>query len=199
MKKLRLFLLALCAAGSFAAAAIDHKGITSDHLAADRFTLIENGAPAAIVVADGENSAVRIAPANLAADFGRVGGTEAPVLAAPAGKRVIMAGTFDGPTLKALAKAGKIDVAELKGKREKYLISFVENPAPGVDEALVVAGSDRRGPSSLACRRGTTGPTLPWYTATTLRYSAESIRPASRPWNIAVFSSTTRRPASARG
>ena len=197
MKKLRLFLLALCAAGSFAAAAIDHKGITSDHLAADRFTLIENGAPAAIVVADGENSAVRIAAANLAADFGRVGGTEAPVLAAPAGKRVIMAGTFDGPTLKALAKAGKIDVAELKGKREKYLISFVENPAPGVDEVRYTAFTSC--PSSSACRRGTTGPTLPWYTATTLRYSAESIRPASRPWNIAVFSSTTRRPASARG
>lgn len=145
MKKLRILLLALCAAGSLAAAAIDHKGITSDNLAADRFTLIENGMPTAIVVADGENSAVRIAAANLAADFGRVGGTEAPVLATPAGKRVIMAGTFDGPTLKALAKAGKIDVAELKGKREKYLISFVENPAPGVDEALVVAGSDRRG------------------------------------------------------
>ncbi|MDE6486055.1 MAG: glycosyl hydrolase 115 family protein [Muribaculaceae bacterium] len=145
MKILRIFLLPICGICSLAATAIDHSGITSDHLAADRFTLIENNEPTPIVVADAENSAVRIAAANLAADFGRVGGVEAVVSDSPTGKRVIMAGTFDGPTLRALAKAGKVDVAALKGKREKYVISFVQNPAPGVEEALVVAGSDRRG------------------------------------------------------
>lgn len=35
--------------------------------------------------------------------------------------------------------------AELKGRNEKYIIKTIENPLEGVDEALVIAGSDRRG------------------------------------------------------
>ncbi|MDE6269243.1 MAG: glycosyl hydrolase 115 family protein, partial [Muribaculaceae bacterium] len=103
------------------------------------------GQPTPIFVDADENSAVRIAAANLSADFGRVGGTNAPLVEQPGAKRVIMAGTADGPTLKQLVKSKKLDLSGLKGKNEQYLITFVQNPMPGVDEALVVAGSDRRG------------------------------------------------------
>jgi hypothetical protein len=44
-----------------------------------------------------------------------------------------------------LASAGKIDVARLQGKWESYLIVPIEHPFPGVEEALVIAGSDDRG------------------------------------------------------
>lgn len=144
MKKYWL-ITATAVCSSLLATAIDHPGMASKSISPDNFTLIENGIPTEIVVADGENSAVRIAALNLAADFGRVGGTASAVAATPTGSRIIMAGTIDGPTLKPLIQNKLVDLSELKGKTEQYIITNVANPAPGVDEALVVAGSDRRG------------------------------------------------------
>jgi hypothetical protein len=40
---------------------------------------------------------------------------------------------------------GKIDVSDVRGRWEAFLIDVVEKPLPGVDRALVIAGSDRRG------------------------------------------------------
>lgn len=145
MKILRILCAAALLAAPPALRAIDHQGLASASLSPDRFTLIENSVPVGIVVDGLENSAVRIAAGNLAADFGRVCGNDAAIAGAPSGKRVIMAGTFDGPTLRALVKNKKVDLSELKGKTEQYIITNVADPAPGVDEALVVAGSDRRG------------------------------------------------------
>ncbi len=146
-KQLRFFCWAIAALSVLSADAIDHKGISHHSLSPERFTLIEQGNPTSIVVNDGENSAVRIAASSLAADFGRVGGTDARLLGAVPGEasRIIIAGAFDGPTLRPLVKGGIVDLSELDGKNEQYIITTVRNPAPGVDEALVVAGSDRRG------------------------------------------------------
>lgn len=44
-----------------------------------------------------------------------------------------------------LAEAGKIDVSGIEGKWEAFLVQVVSNPLPGVETALVIAGSDRRG------------------------------------------------------
>ena len=125
--------------------AIDHPGLTVPELSSERFTLIENGTPLNICVSPDDNSAVRIAAENLAADFGRVSGTKSVIADAPSGKSIVVAGSLGSPIIDALVKSGKIDGAELKGKREKYLMTTVANPFPGVDEALVIAGSDRRG------------------------------------------------------
>ena len=53
--------------------------------------------------------------------------------------------TCGTPVIDRLIEKGAIDGPALKGKYEKYLLTVVSNPAPGVDEALVIAGSDRRG------------------------------------------------------
>ncbi len=42
-------------------------------------------------------------------------------------------------------REGKLQVGELKGKWESFLIQVVRNPVPGVKKAMVIAGSDRRG------------------------------------------------------
>jgi hypothetical protein len=44
-----------------------------------------------------------------------------------------------------LVAAGKIDVAALQGKWESSFTEVVPNPLPGVDAALVICGSDKRG------------------------------------------------------
>ncbi|GMK37215.1 hypothetical protein PCCS19_02680 [Paenibacillus sp. CCS19] len=49
------------------------------------------------------------------------------------------------PVLDSLSESGKIDVKEIQGKNEVYLLQVVEAPLDGVDRALVIAGSDKRG------------------------------------------------------
>ncbi|HNW49581.1 MAG TPA: glycosyl hydrolase 115 family protein [Prolixibacteraceae bacterium] len=44
-----------------------------------------------------------------------------------------------------LIKAKKIELKELKGKWESFLIATVDNPGPGTKKSLVIAGSDKRG------------------------------------------------------
>lgn len=127
------------------AGAIDNKGITYSELSPERFTLVENGTPTSVLVDEQENAGVMIAARNLQEDFGRVTGQRAPLVHAPQGKRMIIVGTLGSRYIKELAKQGKIDEKQLKGKNEKYLMSVVPQPMAGVDEALVIAGSDRRG------------------------------------------------------
>ncbi|MCM1355408.1 MAG: glycosyl hydrolase 115 family protein [Staphylococcus sp.] len=126
------------------ALALDHKGIVSDSPTGG-FPLITGSVPLAICVDNADEKGVRIAAANLADDFGRVCGTKASLSATPEGKRMILAGTVGSPLIDRLVKTGRLDDSELRGKTEKYLMTTVSNPLPGMDEALVIAGSDRRG------------------------------------------------------
>ena len=62
------------------------------------------------------------------------------------GSRVIVIGTLGSNTfIDKLAKQGKLDVKNIRGGWEQYTIQVVKNPAKGIGEALVVAGSDKRG------------------------------------------------------
>ena len=44
-----------------------------------------------------------------------------------------------------LVQNNKIDLSEIEGKWETFAIQVVENPFPGVEQALVIVGSDKRG------------------------------------------------------
>ena len=142
-KKLVLFFWVLGCMQS--ARALDHVGIVFDELAAERFTLIESGQAIPILIDEKDDVGVSIAARNLQSDFGKVAGTPPELLHAPAGKRLIVVGTMGSRFVRMLLDAGKIEEKALKGKREKYMMTMVEEPFDGVSEALVVAGSDKRG------------------------------------------------------
>lgn len=61
------------------------------------------------------------------------------------GDTAIIAGTVNDANIKALVDAGKIDVSDITGKSEVYKSLYVEDPMDGVDKAIVIAGSDKRG------------------------------------------------------
>lgn len=145
MRMKRCLLAALFVMLCSVAAAIDNKGITFDELVPARFTLVEDGVPDAILIDEQEDAGVRIAARNLRSDFERVTGKAAELLSQPDAMRMIIVGTLDSRYIRLLAKAKKIDASLLKGKNEKYLLTVVSAPLPGVDEALVIAGSDKRG------------------------------------------------------
>lgn len=62
------------------------------------------------------------------------------------GKNAVLYGTADrSPILKELEEKKLIDLSKVRDKREVYLFQVVNNPFSGVESALVIAGSDKRG------------------------------------------------------
>ena len=107
------------------------------------FPLAENGIPAPILYDASDFKGVLRAIENLSSDFEKVTGNKP---AHESGKYVLIIGTAGHSLhIDRLIKDGKIAGNELKGKREKYIIQTVANPMDGVTEALVIAGSDKRG------------------------------------------------------
>ncbi|WP_253205825.1 glycosyl hydrolase 115 family protein [Clostridium estertheticum] len=59
---------------------------------------------------------------------------------------VVIAGSIgNNDLIDSLVKEGIIDISYIKNKRECYKIIVVRNPVAGIDKAIVVVGSDKRG------------------------------------------------------
>ena len=127
------------------AAAKDNAGIISSTQSQDYFTIIENSRPLGILVSDNDSKGILIAAGNLQSDFERVCGRKAALGSEITDKRCIIAGSLESPYIKSIVKAGLLDESELKGKVEKYIMTVIKNPLEGIEEALVIAGSDMRG------------------------------------------------------
>ncbi|MFM2326117.1 MAG: hypothetical protein RIR31_319 [Bacteroidota bacterium] len=64
----------------------------------------------------------------------------------PSAKNIIIIGSIKNSSLiKQLVQQKKINIASFKNKWEAYQIQTIKNPFKGIDNALVIAGSDRRG------------------------------------------------------
>ena len=83
MKLIKSLIASAFMAMSVTGFAIDNVGITTTSLSPDRFTLIQDGKSLPVYVDDADDSGVKIAVRNLAADFGRVTGNDAVLADAP--------------------------------------------------------------------------------------------------------------------
>jgi hypothetical protein len=111
------------------------------------FTLVHDGRATALWADTGEETGVLRAVGDLQADIARVSGVR-PALAhgETAPSQAIIIGTLGRSRLiDALARDGKIEAVKITGRWEAFLVQVVEAPFPGVDRALVIAGSDKRG------------------------------------------------------
>ncbi len=116
--------------------------------ASDTFVLARSGRSVPIVVSSGDFPGVLRAARDLRDDVKRVTGSEPSFLTdnAPKGAQVVIVGTIGRSALiDRLAREGKLNTSGVAGKWESYVRQVVESPMPGVDRALVIAGSDKRG------------------------------------------------------
>ena len=97
------------------------------------------------MVSPSDNPAVLHAAKDLQEDFGRVTGTLPYMGDKTQAQTAIIIGTLDSPFIKEMVSRGKVDAGQLVGLTEKYMITTVTDPADGINEALVITGSDRRG------------------------------------------------------
>ncbi len=111
------------------------------------FALVVGGRAAPLWCDPSDHSGVRRAVGDLQTDIEQVTGRRAEVVGAlPSGGEMVLVGTIGRSTaIDALVASGKLADADLRGKWEAFVITTIEAPFPGVDRALVIAGSDKRG------------------------------------------------------
>ncbi len=111
------------------------------------FILFDGQSAAPIFVETNNERAVLRAAGDLAEDVWRVTGTKpAGGSSADGQTNLVIIGTLGhSKTIDRLAAEGKLDAVGIRGEWESYVLQIVKNPLPGVEKALVVAGSDRRG------------------------------------------------------
>lgn len=132
----------------------------------DGFSLVHSAQATPLWVASAEYPGVKRAVADLREDVGRVSGVRPDVATAeaPPSRRCVIIGTLGhSPLVDGLVKAGKLDVSRISGQWESFEIAVVPQPTPGVEQALVIAGSDKRGTIygvyELSAQMGVS----PWY------------------------------------
>ncbi|MFT3829722.1 MAG: glycosyl hydrolase 115 family protein [Opitutaceae bacterium] len=110
--------------------------------------LVTAGAAAPLFVDAADWPGVQRATRDLQADVARVASVS-PVInpeAAVTRPFAVIVGTVGRSALiDVLVKAGKLDTAPIAGRWEAFMLQTVEQPLPGVERALVIAGSDKRG------------------------------------------------------
>jgi hypothetical protein len=146
MKSNRLLIFLACACACLSARAIELS--VADSPGAGNLSLSDGKTVAAIFVETNDDRAVLRAAGDLADDLARVTGTKPEIenQFSPDGKIGVIIGTLgNSKIIDRLAAEGKLDTNGVSGAWESYVLQIVKSPLPGVDAALVIAGSDRRG------------------------------------------------------
>jgi len=112
------------------------------------FTIVQGKVVATLYVDDNDYKGVVRAVGDLQADIERVSNCS-PAIShrfEGLGANTIIVGTLGkSALLDRLVREGKVDATPIAGKWESFLIQVVLRPLPGVESALVIAGSDKRG------------------------------------------------------
>ena len=159
-------LFALC---SPVAGATDSSWVTSwvssDYRRGD-FKLVSGGQAADIFVTPADFKVVQIAARDLASDLQLVTGVRPIVYTAVSnlkGAAVIVGTLGHNEVIDSLVQNGKLDVSQLRGQWETFLITTVPNPFPNVKLGLVIVGSDRRGTAYGVFELSKAIGVSPWY------------------------------------
>ena len=128
---------------------------------------IFDGSTAVSIVYEPDNATVCHIAANLLAeDVERVCGEKPQVysdIAGLTGNAIIVATYGKSTLIDNLVSEGKLDVSDIAGQWETYMLQVVNNPVPGIDKGLFIIGSDRRatayGVFDLSEKMGVS----PWY------------------------------------
>ncbi|MFT3746556.1 MAG: glycosyl hydrolase 115 family protein [Pyrinomonadaceae bacterium] len=152
------------------------------------FPLVHKGIAADIFYDPDDFKLVKIAANDLASDVERVTG-KLPHLNPDRRtlSNAIIIGTLgQSPFVESFINNRKIDVTNIRGKRESFLIATISKPLPNVENALFIIGSDRRGTAFGVYELSQMIGVSPWYwwaDATPERKDTISISPGKKVGN----------------
>ncbi|KQB36826.1 glycosyl hydrolase 115 family protein [Flavobacterium aquidurense] len=144
----KLFLVLFLIAFSPNSYAINPDKYVVNKASAENFPLVSKGKIASVFVSEKDFLGVLRVVGHLENDLFKVSDLHLKRIKkiSKAEDFIIIIGTIGkSEIIDQLAREGKIDGNELKGKWEKFTTQVVDNPVKGVKKALVIAGSDKRG------------------------------------------------------
>lgn len=112
------------------------------------FVLTSQGKTVPVLVDYADFPGVHLAVTNLLADFKNVTAAQPPYyneIPEQSNKLLIIGTVGKSKYIDKLIQSGRINKDEIEGKNEKFIIQTIKNPLAGINEALVIAGSDKRG------------------------------------------------------
>ena len=127
--------------------ALGGAGYVETNSTAGNFALCDSTAATIFVDTNDWTGVVRAA-GDLTSDINRVSGKSPAIFNDPKStvKNAVIIGTIGkSEFIDRLIREKKIDVSEIAGKWESFFLQVVPNPLPGIDNALVICGSDKRG------------------------------------------------------
>jgi hypothetical protein len=137
-----------CTSSPASASASASGAFVSERHSDGDFCLFAEGNPASLFVDAGDWPGVVRAARDLQTDIRRVSQIVPALTHDPAhlGPSAIIVGTLGhSAVIDQLVREQKIDVPDIAGKWEASLIQVVSRPVPGLESAIVIAGSDKRG------------------------------------------------------
>lgn len=128
--------------------AVDQRCYVSGQQGDDRFPLVADGVAAPLVIDSEDYSGLLTMAGHLLNDIKCVTGIEPLIITdrIPDVKHVVLIGTIGkSPIINNLVKEKKLNVGAIAGRWDTFFIESLDHPLPGVDKALVIAGSNKRG------------------------------------------------------
>lgn len=117
--------------------------------AGSNFTITTSTNATPIYISNHDYAGVRLAVNNLQTDIERVSDLKPTIVnKLPVDKKaevIIIGAVGSSDLIDHLVSSKKLDVSDVTGKWETYVIQVIEKPFKGIDRALVIAGSDKRG------------------------------------------------------
>jgi len=163
MKKMILYLFA-----ALTAAAANSQDLVTDHPNGDEFPIVSGLTGVTPIYVDPNDQwLVGKAASMLQEDIQRVTGFKPAIITdlskGPSLPNVIIIGSLDhSPLIQQLARQNMIP-SSLNGQWESYVLKTVSRPVIGVDKALIIAGSDRRGTAYGVFELSKQMGVSPWY------------------------------------
>lgn len=130
------------------------------------FSIVDENTIAGIYVDNNESALVKKTATLLQEDIFMITGKRPVIvntLTAPAKNLIIIATLEQSAAIQQLVKAKKINTAALKGQWDAYQLQTLRQPFKGVENALLIAGSDRRGVAYGIFELSKQAGVSPWY------------------------------------
>ncbi len=132
----------------------------------DTFPLVADGSAANIYLSSKDHSGVLKVAQHLQNDIQKVTGKEPKIIFdnIPKSGPVVFIGTLGkSAIIDKLASENKIDAESIAGLWDTFALQTVQNPIPGIEQALVIFGSDKRGTIYGMYDLATKAGVSPWY------------------------------------
>ncbi len=130
------------------------------------FTLVDQSDLSTIYFDHSENVLIKKSADFLADDIERVTGKR-PNLSSSfnvlEGNIVLFGTVGNNPLIQKLIAEKKVNINPIAGQWERFIIQTIESPFPGVNQALVIVGSDRRGAAYGVFTLSEAIGVSPWY------------------------------------